>query len=664
MGKAEIVSNAGKGQYGVKILWDRTRALARIAKLTTDIAWYDATITTLAAELVALRIAYEAAKVAVSPPTPFSELAAMASAINAKQANHDLYLVERSSKSKMKKLLEAIPVDPAASAWCADYSTALTGNVGTIEPNGEPSGFIVRPGYQGAAAYSATRDGQIQNVMSNTPEGTFYNKALMPGWQKWKPTFRIGTLTSINTTLNTCELTLDTKISREQPEDNLDINQGTALVNVPIVYMSCNSRAFAVNDRVVVEFTDKDFTKPTVIGFESNPKPCTEYFVWKVDLYSGVPGGTHIVVVWDIEGNKIAEGLGFTSPCLWTDAGFQAWWATYPVAKRIETQDYFELVSHIERQSNSVSPTVPSHPTQWEYSRHIPSYLPEALPGVYDPIAYIGDPEGLGHYHHDIPDSLEPILQANVLDDAYVYRLRSTTGDPDPDNADSITTHMRIKVYGYPTGSAGAELLNSDLYTRNSSPKKYWWHRSQVEDLYNTNWVDGTRELWTEKYFTPFGLISTFQGANNKIYTMQGDYIYNWARYDYYKKSWEWSYVNTPRMQSWVRSSANSLVIVAIIQYQEKIDSYYTIDEHTVGGELIPFFESPHTITYGDRVLEVVSMAISDQADVKIPELPAVDNAGLTAAVKACYAKAYEVAGVIDPKADHLTYAIPYLLTN
>ena len=133
-----------------------------------------------------------------------------------------------------------IPADTTVEAWCADLSQNLTGEVGTIEPNGEPdpAKYIIQPGYQANAVYNQSRDGQVQALMASTPEATFWNKAMMPGWQKWKPTYRIGVIDSIDSAEHTCSLTLDVVNSRETPKRLLNINQGTSLSGVPIEYMT------------------------------------------------------------------------------------------------------------------------------------------------------------------------------------------------------------------------------------------------------------------------------------------------------------------------------------------------------------------------------------------------------------------------------------------
>jgi hypothetical protein len=105
--------------------------------------------------------------------------------------------------------------------------------------------------------------------MSSTPEGAFYNKALMPGWQKWMPTYRIGTITTIDAMSDTCSVMLEAAASIEQ---NLDINQELALAAVPVVYMDSNVAAFSVGDEVIVEFQGQDQDAPRVIGFKDHPK--------------------------------------------------------------------------------------------------------------------------------------------------------------------------------------------------------------------------------------------------------------------------------------------------------------------------------------------------------------------------------------------------------
>lgn len=657
MGKGQIVSGGASGQYTVKILWDRARATDAIARLEAEIASIDALLPSLLAEVESLQIQYEAAKYAVSPATPFSELAALLSAINAKRARYDLYLVERASKDKRRQLLQSIPADANASAWCADLTENLTGDVGTIEPKGEPADYIIRPGHGGGAAYSAARDGQIQPILSGTPEGTFWNKAMMPGWQKWQPQYRIGTITAIDTGTDTCDLTLDAENSRERPRgQDLDINQGVDLEDVPIVYMTCNSRAFAIDDRVVVEFTDRDFTKPRVIGFEDHPKACKEYYVY---IQTVTAGGTQYrsAMVWDIAGNCAAAGLGFTSPCDYDDEAFQAWWNA---RTKLQTETWFDSQTITQRYSTTIEPDVPLSPEQWEYSNHEESLHPWMLPEELEALEYGGGEDAEHDYHHTTPCSLsngdaDGLLDLNPTHDGYVQRFQSLTSDLD--DITSTTNHVLINVYALPTGATGAELLTSRLIERTGSPVRRFWNRLRLEDLYNTNVTDGTHEKWIERYRTTFGELHVNEGYKQLHYTPKTDGSYTWGKYEYELTDWTVGYRKaTNYYWTFTRNTAKSLVIVAILRGQIATEEYWWEEAH---GE-VERYESDHTITWQDRVFKVHACAVAAD-DITLAEIPGSNNATLSALIESCYAHAYTLAGITDPTANEYESAAQYI---
>ena len=96
----------------------------------------------------------------------------------------------------------------------------------------------------------------------------------------------------------------------EVKAQRLDVNQSTTMANVPIVYMTCNAAAFAVGDRVIVEFQANDWTQPRVIGFVDYPKACAGGALYCIPadnsdaLYGWSPP------VADGEGNPINDGKG------------------------------------------------------------------------------------------------------------------------------------------------------------------------------------------------------------------------------------------------------------------------------------------------------------------------------------------------------------------
>ncbi|MBN1548468.1 MAG: hypothetical protein JW902_17595 [Syntrophaceae bacterium] len=161
------------------------------------------------------------------------------------------------------------PENPVLSAWCADLTENQTGTVGTIELPGERGTFLIQPGHNGNAVYSSTRDGILAPGSSLSPAGAFYNLAMKPGWQKWKPTYRFGTITAIED--DTCSVSLE---GASNSETGLGVNQSGSLSDVSISYMQCNGTAFEKGDEVVIEFQGQGWRSPRVIGFRENPKPC------------------------------------------------------------------------------------------------------------------------------------------------------------------------------------------------------------------------------------------------------------------------------------------------------------------------------------------------------------------------------------------------------
>lgn len=175
--------------------------------------------------------------------------------------------------------LMAGTVEQTLQAWCVDFTEdAPAGPVATIEIPGEPAAVLIAPGCRGAGA----SDGLLLARHCMTPSQAFFNAAILPGWQKFRPTYRIGTITALHTDTDTADVTLDDATSSAQ---GLDVNQASTLSDVPVEYMTCNSGAFEEGDRVVVQFTGQDWSQPKVIGFESNPKPCIWPCVYATAFY-------------------------------------------------------------------------------------------------------------------------------------------------------------------------------------------------------------------------------------------------------------------------------------------------------------------------------------------------------------------------------------------
>jgi len=287
MGKARILSAQGEGLYSIEILEDRTRAESRKVRAQQRIADIDTALTDLEQDLDAAQLAVDDGATAQDQaiadyqdePTAehrqamedqAAKLIKLAEARDAVRTQIASLNLERLTLQTAIDRVDALPALRQQNAWCADYTEDLSGEVATAEVPGEIGHVIIRPGYDDGAAWDASEDGAIQPALAGTPASVFYNLAMMPGWQKWRPTFRLATISNINNDL--CDITLVPATSSQQ---GLNVNASSAYDDVPIYYMDCNGVAFEEGDRVLVAFSGQTGS-PMVVGFESEPRLCGE----------------------------------------------------------------------------------------------------------------------------------------------------------------------------------------------------------------------------------------------------------------------------------------------------------------------------------------------------------------------------------------------------
>ncbi len=108
---------------------------------------------------------------------------------------------------------------------------------------------------------------------------------MLPGWQKWRPTFRIATVSNVNNDL--CDISLDMSASSQQ---GLGVNSQSSYSGVPIMYMDCNGDAFADGDRVLVAFSG-NADRPVVVGFEQAPRTCQKIVLVPFNIATFLLGG-------------------------------------------------------------------------------------------------------------------------------------------------------------------------------------------------------------------------------------------------------------------------------------------------------------------------------------------------------------------------------------
>jgi len=286
MGKARILEAHGEGHYTIEIIEARERAefakqeakariqtlRANITVLEQRIASAQATVNQAAAEQNAAINQYqqeiaEQGQSSVNLDAFSRDLLEAASQRDALQAEQRSTELRIATDEALVGRFNALPPLRQMQAWCADYTEDLSGEVATAEVPGEMGNVIIKPGFEGNA-WSAAKDGAMQPTLASTPAATFYNLAMLPGWQKWRPTFRTATITHLDG--DTCSITLDTATSSQQ---GLGVNAQANYSKVPILYMDCNGAAFEEGDKVLVAFAG-NVEAPTVVGFEEQPKVC------------------------------------------------------------------------------------------------------------------------------------------------------------------------------------------------------------------------------------------------------------------------------------------------------------------------------------------------------------------------------------------------------
>jgi hypothetical protein len=181
--------------------------------------------------------------------------------------------MERADALKKVATLTTAQATVTKEAWCCTYTETATAGaqVATVDINGESDLTLIAP----MARPWAPADGVMTMPHVMSPEQSYFNTAILPGWQKHRPRYRWGTITALDVDADTASVSLAPATSSAQ---RLDINLFSTLSNIPVKYLSCDAEAFEIGDRCVVEF--KPGALPgsldaTVIGFLDNPKPCT-----------------------------------------------------------------------------------------------------------------------------------------------------------------------------------------------------------------------------------------------------------------------------------------------------------------------------------------------------------------------------------------------------
>lgn len=287
MGRGVISDGGTDGQYTISLDYGEDIADSIIAQLTAQAAALESDIDALEAEIALLEISQASLQLLLSASITTYNASEKTDAdketlaqVSASVSSGDQYLQRKNAKLAVKRLtlantenrisfLQGKAFTETRTVWCADLTEDGTGAVDTIEINGEQGPLIlIAPG---APEYSSSA-GYLRSRYAMTPEQAFFNAAILPGVQKFKPTFRVGSISDIDYENDTCTVTLDSATSSAQ---SLSINQASILTGIPVEYMTCHAGAFEDGDDVVVQFEGQSWDDPKVIGFKTNPKSCT-----------------------------------------------------------------------------------------------------------------------------------------------------------------------------------------------------------------------------------------------------------------------------------------------------------------------------------------------------------------------------------------------------
>lgn len=135
-------------------------------------------------------------------------------------------------------------------------------SVTTMEANGEPQQAFV-------SGWTSIPSGTMRARQTMTPEQAFLNAAILPGWQKFKPTYRVATVTAVDVHAPSVTVALADDAAYGL---HLGINQSNTLTIADIRYdggqgIVLSLYAFVPGDSVLVGFDAQDWTRPFLIGF-------------------------------------------------------------------------------------------------------------------------------------------------------------------------------------------------------------------------------------------------------------------------------------------------------------------------------------------------------------------------------------------------------------
>ena len=322
MGRAVIAADLGGARYELDVDHDRAVADARLARLAAEEATARAALPGLTAAHATSLATWQLAAAALEAALLARQAAAGTDPGAEEAAANRVAAVAQDERTAYAGLLQATsllrratltadslarqharliarlgPATVAAQAWCVDYTPHLTGPVGTVDLARQSprygEDYHVYPG--GAAdtdsAYVPSRDGRLVQVATLDPAAAFWNYAILPGLETWRPRYRVGRVTAVDATADTLDVELDASPVGHQ---HLEANQTPTLAAVPADYQGTGADNYQVGERVVVGFGvdpadptgGTRWTRPHVLGYWGGPPYPHGDRLWLFDGYT------------------------------------------------------------------------------------------------------------------------------------------------------------------------------------------------------------------------------------------------------------------------------------------------------------------------------------------------------------------------------------------
>ena len=344
MGKATILPSGDKdlerGQYYVRIEKDSTRAEWEIQRLSRDLDSLSGIISTNYSSYQSAQNAHSQAKsdldqiIQQGKESPSdnandkirsatqSERATARTLANARATYQMSRTKEASIRRRIRHLKDQITIEDTRVVWCADCNQTLQegDSVGTIEIPYTDDSIMIKP--MGTDIDGSDYDAEIDGILTHTAALTsaqaFHSYAVFPGWQRWKPTYRLGKILQ-KTGRDNATILLDA----ESAVQSLEIDNARYIYNVPLTLKGQKSGPYEIGDRVVVKFEDQNHEFPKVVGFEEDPCTTTTSTTTSTSSCCSTTTTTVIpfdyLIIMELDGGLRAYD-GFTTGTHWTSA--------------------------------------------------------------------------------------------------------------------------------------------------------------------------------------------------------------------------------------------------------------------------------------------------------------------------------------------------------